>query len=302
MISLFTIVIPTYNRAILLPRAIQSVIDQTMSDWELIIVDDGSTDNTKQVVGQYRDPRIKYVYQENQERSAARNRGIQEAKGEWICFLDSDDEFPIDRLAQLEKSIASHKNKKALYFSDITFRTDEKERTVHYTKVKEEKKLNYLFLNIIGTPQVCLHRDILRDFLFNIELNNGEDLELWSRVQTNYPLIYLENVSPVIANEHENRSVSLKRNNPGVLRLKTLDFMFTAGHPGDQLPKKIKRQLIADTQFNVAKHHMINNRKQFARKYIFKSLITDWKNLQRKHRLLCLLHLILNNIPKQYQY
>lgn len=67
----FSIIIPTYNRAAFLPKAIESVLAQTYTDWELIIVDDGSTDNTKEVISQYSDGRIIYIYQQNAERSAA---------------------------------------------------------------------------------------------------------------------------------------------------------------------------------------------------------------------------------------
>ena len=77
----FSIIIPTYNRAAFLPKAIESVLAQTCTDWELIVVDDGSIDNTREVVAQYNDKRITYIYQQNAERSAARNNGIQAYTG-----------------------------------------------------------------------------------------------------------------------------------------------------------------------------------------------------------------------------
>jgi glycosyltransferase involved in cell wall biosynthesis len=87
----FSIIIPTYNRAAILPRAMESVINQTFDDWELIIVDDGSSDDTKQVVESIHDDRISYVFQENKGVCAARNNGASIAKGDYLCFLDSDD-------------------------------------------------------------------------------------------------------------------------------------------------------------------------------------------------------------------
>lgn len=89
----FSIIVPTYNRANTLRLPIDSIISQTYTNWELIIVDDGSTDNTKEIIDGYNDQRIRYVWQENQERSVARNHGIRLAKGEWLCFQDSDDEY-----------------------------------------------------------------------------------------------------------------------------------------------------------------------------------------------------------------
>lgn len=91
MKPLFSIIIPSYNRAHILPHAIVSVLNQTYSDWELIIVDDGSTDATQDVVQNYNDFRIDYVRKENGGVCSARNLGVHSAKGEYIVFLDSDD-------------------------------------------------------------------------------------------------------------------------------------------------------------------------------------------------------------------
>src|SRR6266540_1479939 len=86
-----SVVIPTYNRASLLREAIDSVLNQTFNDLELIIVDDGSTDNTEEVVHSFTDHRLMYLKQQNEGASSARNAGIQAATGEFIAFLDSDD-------------------------------------------------------------------------------------------------------------------------------------------------------------------------------------------------------------------
>ncbi len=90
---LVTVVIPAYNREKFLPETIESVRTQTFQDWELIIVDDGSTDDTATIVSQLSktDHRIRYIWQQNSERAVARNRGIKESRGAYIAFLDSDD-------------------------------------------------------------------------------------------------------------------------------------------------------------------------------------------------------------------
>jgi len=99
-----SVIIPTYNRAHLVGRAIQSVLNQTYQDFELIVVDDGSTDNTEEVVKGFNDARIRYIrHDENKGLPAARNTGIEAARGEYIAFLDSDDEW-LER--KLEKQIA----------------------------------------------------------------------------------------------------------------------------------------------------------------------------------------------------
>ena len=86
-----SVIIPTYNAAKYLSTTIKSVLDQTFKDFELIIIDDGSTDNTKEIVKTFNDSRLKYYYQSNQERCRARNKGILESKGKFISFLDADD-------------------------------------------------------------------------------------------------------------------------------------------------------------------------------------------------------------------
>jgi len=103
----FSVVIPAYNRASFLTRTIQSVLKQTETDFELLMVDDGSTDQTKELVNAFaeKDSRIRYIHQENAERGAARNNGIRKANGEWIVFLDSDDEFQENHLSTLKKYI-----------------------------------------------------------------------------------------------------------------------------------------------------------------------------------------------------
>ncbi len=88
-----SVIIPTWNRAGLLAEAIQSVLQQTFDDFELIIIDDGSTDNTAEVVRGFADPRIVYHYQDKQERSTTRNRGVALSSGEFVTFLDDDDWF-----------------------------------------------------------------------------------------------------------------------------------------------------------------------------------------------------------------
>ncbi len=91
--SLVTVVIPTYNRATVIKNSINSVLTQTYQNFEIIVADDGSNDNTEEVVKSFNNPKIKYFYQNNLGVSAARNKGLKEAKGEFIVFLDCADEF-----------------------------------------------------------------------------------------------------------------------------------------------------------------------------------------------------------------
>ncbi len=102
-----SVIIPTYNRAEYITQAIDSVLAQTYTDYEIIVVDDGSADNTKDVLLPYMD-RIRYIYQENAGASAARNTGIKAAKGDWVAFLDSDDEWLPGKLAVQIRAVERH--------------------------------------------------------------------------------------------------------------------------------------------------------------------------------------------------
>lgn len=105
---LVSVVIPTYNRANIIDKAIDSVLDQTYENLEVVVVDDGSTDNTEEVVTAYDDPRVRYIpLEENQGANVARNTGIKEAKGEFIAFQDSDNIWDEEKI---EKQVKAYMN------------------------------------------------------------------------------------------------------------------------------------------------------------------------------------------------
>lgn len=113
-----SVVIPTYNRGNLITRAIESVLDQTRRPHEVIVVDDGSADDTRRRVAPYRDA-VRYIYQKNAGASIARNRGVQEARSEWVAFLDSDDIWYDRHLERIAEVIAETYGVADLYFSDM---------------------------------------------------------------------------------------------------------------------------------------------------------------------------------------
>jgi glycosyltransferase involved in cell wall biosynthesis len=99
-----SVIIPTYNREQFVAKAIESVLNQSFQDHEIIVVDDGSTDNTSQTLERYQN-KIRYIYQKNAGASAARNTGVNASKGEWLAFLDSDDEWTAEYLSkQIQKA------------------------------------------------------------------------------------------------------------------------------------------------------------------------------------------------------
>ena len=116
-----SVIIPTYNRAHLLPRALESVLAQTFEDLEVLVVDDGSTDGTEAVVTGY-DDRVRYLRQpQNAGVSAARNRGLREARGEFVAFLDSDDEWFPEKLARQVERFRELPDRVGLLYCGVQF-------------------------------------------------------------------------------------------------------------------------------------------------------------------------------------
>src|SRR5215510_5872921 len=114
-----SVVIPAYNRADLIGETIRSVLNQTFDDFEIIIVDDGSTDSTKEVVSRFDGP-IKYFYQENRGRSCARNRGFEVSGGDYVCFLDSGDVLE-PRMLERQVSLLDSNSHLGFVYSDYQF-------------------------------------------------------------------------------------------------------------------------------------------------------------------------------------
>ncbi len=168
----FSVVITTFNRCDFLPIAIKSVIKQSFANWELVIIDDGSTDNTKNVVIPFlRDSRIKYYYQENQERSIARNNGVKKATGEYICFLDSDDYYLENHLSTFAKYIKQQNfPQKVIFFSNQTIKNGDQFFKKPYSyQPSPEKKDNLIFFGLFEAPAnitTCIHHSFHNEVLF----------------------------------------------------------------------------------------------------------------------------------------
>lgn len=282
----FSIIIATYNRAIMVTKAIKSVINQTYTNWELIIIDDGSTDNTKQVIGKliFNEERIKYFYQENKERSAARNNGIRQASGDYICFLDSDDFFYKRHLEEFQKLISKKNFMEGVYFSGVSY-TNYSNKKENYNLLFPES-VEFILMNIISTSRACISSLILKKNLFNEKIVIGEDMELWSRLLSKHPFFFHNNKT-LIQLEHPERSVNL---GSGKEHLKTLKYIFK--HNLKKINKNIRHQLLSNTYFNISKEHIKNRETYKAIYFIIISLLLNIKNDQTMHKIVLLLSLI----------
>jgi glycosyltransferase involved in cell wall biosynthesis len=190
-----SVIIPTYNRAKILPRTIESVLNQTFKDFELIIVDDGSTDNTKQTVGEFqkRDSRVKYIWQENFGAPAGpKNTGIKNAKGKYIAFLDDDDEWLPEKLERQIKLFSNSSGNlgfvgcNILVVEEKTKKIIKKLKMPSYPKEIFLKKLlegNFIFTS----SSILIKREVLNKVgLFDTNLKYADDWDLWLRISENF--------------------------------------------------------------------------------------------------------------------
>ena len=185
---MFSIIVPTYNNAQLLPRCIESIINQTYDNWELIIVNNASSDNTIEVIEGYHNPKIKCVNFNNDEGIAAsRNVGIKVAKGDYICFLDSDDWWKTNKLEICNEYI----NQYDLIYHDLDIvnansSKDKFRKRLYSRDIPKENFLEDLFIN--GNPiknsSVVLSKRIIDKIGFldqNLDLMAVEDFDYWIR-------------------------------------------------------------------------------------------------------------------------
>jgi len=198
---LFSVVIPTYNRSDVILDAINSVLQQEYNDYELIVVDDGSIDNTNKLVAQINDSRLKYIYKENGGVSSARNIGISYASGEYISFLDSDDLWKPNKLLD-ESLLLSDTPQVNIIFTDLEKYLSENisipflDQTKYFSLYKQNLKNNDVIMIpsaeaylmtlkevFIKTPALTIKREIFSKYgLFSETLKSGEDWELLLRI------------------------------------------------------------------------------------------------------------------------
>lgn len=187
----FSIIIPLYNKQNYICRTLESVIAQTYTDFEVIVVNDGSTDNSLVEAKKVQDNRIRIIDKENGGVSSARNRGIQEAKNEWICFFDADDIMYPHCLEEYHKLHNLFPNMKvlcgALDTNIRTYPTQERRYVIsnyYRANVYSEMRTG---ISVVCTDCICIHRSCF-DLVgvFYPQYTHGEDLHLWDRLQQNF--------------------------------------------------------------------------------------------------------------------
>lgn len=184
---LVTVVIPTYNHARYVVEAIESVLAQTYRHWEIVVIDDGSTDDTADVIRRY--PDVRYIYQANRGLPGARNRGLQEARGEYVVFLDADDRL-LPR--HLEANVAAFALRPDAGWVAGDFRFLGEDPTwhhVHRCEFRPDCYASLLRVNFIVMPGAVMYkREVVADIGgFDERLRSAEDYDLYFRLARKAP-------------------------------------------------------------------------------------------------------------------
>ncbi|MDN3658331.1 glycosyltransferase [Ferruginibacter paludis] len=271
----FSIVIPTYNRAHLIGKTINSVLQQRYTNFEIIIVDDGSTDDTKNAIKSFLSERVTYFKKDNAERSAARNFGTGKAKGDYISWFDSDDLMLPNHLEEAVKMIQRN-NQPEIFALSFTIATPE-------LKTVREVILPATFCNailykqnILACNPVFVRKDIALHFPFNEtrSLSASEDYELWLRMAAKFT-IYTSQQPTSILIEHTERSVNVAASGEKIVtRFETFLKIVLANNSVVSFLNHKKADFTARIYLLIATTLAVNSLKKDASKYFLKSLST----------------------------
>ena len=213
----FSVVIPLYNKGAYIDLTLRSVEAQTIHDFEIIVIDDGSIDNGAEIVNSFGDPRVRLIQQENAGVSAARNRGISEAKSNYIAFLDADDEWAPDFLETMFSLIRKYPlaGAFAAAFKVIDSKNIHKKSCQYSASSSKDCLIRNYFraaaLNL-DKPLFCSSSICVPKHIFSLvggfPINRfmGEDLDMWFRIALKYPIAYSSKVGAFYHNDDYNRT------------------------------------------------------------------------------------------------
>ena len=283
----FSVIIPTYNRAHLVNESIQSVLDQTYSDVEIIVVDDGSTDNTKTVVETFADDRIKYIYQKNAERGAARNNGVLHSSGKYVFFLDSDDKLDPDHLDFANKNLQELGTPE---FFHIRYREEYPDTIMQVEKLNKSSILQRTLEQNQFACQFFLREDIARKFPFinSKDLKIGEDWYVVLRIALRYPLYFSNEVKATIVH-HGERSMEIS--SPDVI-LTSREELINALKKDKRITNEILNNVYVEHTTLAALAASIKGQKKVACRLLYKAFKKK-KNVIVKRRTLAIIKKVI---------
>ncbi|MCK5894325.1 MAG: glycosyltransferase family 2 protein [Endozoicomonadaceae bacterium] len=281
---LFSIVIPAYNYAGSLARALKSVLEQVGNDYEVLMVDDGSTDNTSAVISrllQTYPERFRTVTRSNAGSAATRNYGIENTTGEWLIFLDADDELMPDALSELRRFIEQHSAVKLVVGGHRVVESDGRER---YRGIRclpadpEERFVGYLFKKTI-TPvngATAMHRDIFANCRYPEQLRNSEDISVFAYALAQFDSAALDKAINRVYKHND--SLRHNINYANAIGIQLVDEVFNLDHIPDQL-QKYKHIYAGQRCLSLFRTFYLAGQKSSAIKYYREALCHDWRAL-----------------------
>ncbi|MCU0590047.1 MAG: glycosyltransferase family 2 protein [Desulfobacterales bacterium] len=279
-------IIPTYNRAVTLKRAIDSIIAQTQPVSELIIIDDGSEDRTKDIVEAY-GGRIKYFYQKNQGVSFARNRGVAEAQYDWIAFLDSDDYWHVDYIRRIVNAIEATHAKADLYFCDSQ-RSKRLKNRLHWdianfaVKDSYELKADGSDWALMPIQPMIMPSSVIRKKTFlevgglPAHLITREDTFLFYKIALLYPVCAVQGCGAIVTSDASNRLTENYSSLNSLVYWKNSVYLYESILHSTGNLKKDQRKLligaISDAYYSIGRLFLLKREYAASAKHFFLSL------------------------------
>ena len=277
MTSTVSVIIPTFNREKLLKRSIKSVLNQTYPNLECLVVDDGSTDNTKDVIMNFNDNRINYIkHKLNKHASAARNTGIQAAKGDYIAFLDDDDEWLPEKLKKQVYLLEQSSINIGLVYCWMTYLIGEKELYNYTPTLKGYIFNDMLDKQAIGNSSTLLvRRNIIGEIGgFDESLPRGNDGDFIRRVCRKYEVDYVPEVLVKVYTGHGNQRISSNNKESIKNAIKGEKIKFSKFHKElNALPEQK-----SNIYTHIGNHYAALRHFKSAFRYYLKAIIASPKN------------------------
>jgi glycosyltransferase involved in cell wall biosynthesis len=253
---MFSVVTPVYNCGRWVAEAVNSALGQERDDFEMIVVDDGSTDETPEILGRCSD-RARIIRQENAGVSAARNRGMEEARGEWIAFLDADDRWRPGHLDRLASGIERNPGA-GLVYTDVMV-IDEQGRSLKPKRSPgpgSDPFRSLILANTITTSAAAVRRECLGktgSFLPGLEC--GEDWDLWLRIAHRFPVVHV----PEISADYRRRGGGAVHTRGIAMRDDNLLVVSRAAALSEDLPKSLLRKARANCYLESAVRLLVDD-------------------------------------------
>ncbi len=292
---LFSIVIPTYNRATFIAETVQSLLSQTYTKFEIIVVDDGSTDNTEAVIKNIKDERVQYHKVKNGERGAARNYGAKIAKGEYINFFDSDDvAYPI-HLDTAFKLVNNHNHPEIFH---LGYNVVDNERKVVRAVNDLTGDVNLrLFTkgNVFSCNGVFMRKDIAMNhpFIEDRNLAGSEDAVLWMQLACHYKWICNNTITTSII-DHDSRSVVSMNKEKLIGRLNLFVNNVITYPPFVAKFSSYSKYIRTEAYTYAALHLAMAGYTKDALLYLFKMYGNDISTFATRRNLACIKRIILS--------